>query len=67
MVVIFNLRIVLDLRQRQQVGETCLAPGAQRGKVGNAPQLQQLLDPAGLDPAPVLIPRFAAVFSHSSL
>ncbi|XP_048174322.1 uncharacterized protein LOC125332983 [Corvus hawaiiensis] len=40
-VVIFNLCIVLDLRQRQQVGETCLALGAQRGKVGNALQLHE--------------------------
>lgn len=41
MVVIFNLHIVVDLRQRQQVGGTCLALGAQRGKVGSAPQLQR--------------------------
>lgn len=29
--------------------------------------LQQPLDPAGLGPAPTLIPRFPAAFSHSSL
>lgn len=40
-VVIFNLCIVLDLRQRQQVGRTCLALGAQHGKVGSALQLQE--------------------------
>lgn len=50
-VVIFNRHIVLDLRQRQQVGETCLALGAQRGKVGNALRLQEnALPPAAAGP-----------------
>lgn len=67
-VVIFNLHIVLDLRQRQQVGETWLALGAQRGKVGNALRLREnALPPAAAGsgragPSPSTHPKVCSSF-----